>query len=931
MILVPDSLITASDESLPQRIKKVFDSCDKETQEYLKAILREIVEAGSSTLYQDLWRADYIEQPVSIDTFLESDTYLGKTNRNGQAVYPAWRTALRDIFNSGNKYDEVVFSGATRIGKTTTAITGAAYMLYRLMSLKDPQRYFNKKEVSKFSILFFNITKDLAKGVAFREFNDTLKASPWFSAHGKFTNSDRNFVYVPDGDKIVIDFGSDGAHALGMQIFCVTGDTEILTDAGFRRIDALSGSTQMLAQYNIESRHIVYSSALIRRTGYTREVVSIELQDGTIIQGTRDHRMLMSDGQYMCMGDILPGQRLLLSAVGDDSRYTHVTDVTTNQYARRIPVYDVIDAKPNHNFLIRCSSGNAIVAHNCAIMDEAAFSKAGVKDINKAKAHMKNTYNTISARIKGTFRQNGEVYGKLFAVSSKNTDSDFLETYIQDQINSGAGEHMYVFDKPQWEVMPESMFHKEKFYVAVGNRLQRGFVVPDNQTDEASLADLKTQGFKLITPPIDMRPEFIADYDIALRDLAGISIPGTLSFISQESLTSCISTELRNPFFNDILQIGTKDNLCIEEFFHQDVLPPHAKRWPLYIHLDLSLNTDRTGISGVWISGRKDSETLSGDVLSQISFTHAFSVALEAPRGDKIPYEKIVLFLYWLMKQKFNIARISRDQFQSEYLGEQLESKGFTVDKISLDRTPDGYMALRSVLLEHRIDMLNCSILQDELIHLQRDAGTGRIDHPVGGCFTGDTVISLVDGRQLTIDDLIIEQQFKTNWVYTVNEQTLDIEPKRILSAHQTKVADGICKIILSNGQTIRCTPEHRIMLSDGSYIEASHLNRHSKLMCLGKAVCVVQVEYYNITCKVYDLTIEDNPNFALAAGVFVHNSKDVADSFAGSVWNAIQNNESIKIPMNRSMVRTIAAVNSVHSPSSDLNSLFGINNMKLR
>lgn len=785
MILVPDSLITASDESLPQRIKKVFDGCDKETQEYLKAILREIVETGSSTLYQDLWRADYIEQPVSIDTFLESDTYLGKTNRNGQAVYPAWRTALRDIFNSGNKYDEVVFSGATRIGKTTTAITGAAYMLYRLMSLKDPQRYFNKKEVSKFSILFFNITKDLAKGVAFREFNDTLKASPWFSAHGKFTNSDRNFVYVPDGDKIVIDFGSDGAHALGMQIFC-------------------------------------------------------------------------------------------------------------------------------------------------AIMDEAAFSKAGVKDINKAKAHMKNTYNTISARIKGTFRQNGEVYGKLFAVSSKNTDSDFLETYIQDQINSGAGEHMYVFDKPQWEVMPESMFHKEKFYVAVGNRLQRGFVVPDNQTDEASLADLKTQGFRLITPPIDMRPEFIADYDIALRDLAGISIPGTLSFISQESLTSCISTERRNPFFNDILQIGTKDNLCIEEFFHQDVLPSHAKRWPLYIHLDLSLNTDRTGISGVWISGRKDSETLSGDVLSQISFTHAFSVALEAPRGDKIPYEKIVLFLYWLMKQKFNIARISRDQFQSEYLGEQLESKGFTVDKISLDRTPDGYMALRSVLLEHRIDMLNCSILQDELIHLQRDAGTGRIDHPVGGCFTGDTMISLVDGRQLTIDELIIEQQYKTNWVYTVNEQTLNIEPKRILSVHQTKVADGLCRIILSNGKSIRCTSEHRFMLSDGTYVEASHLNPDRELMCAGELVYVLRIEYYNIICKVYDLTIEDNPNFALAAGVFVHNSKDVADSFAGSVWNAIQHNDSIKIPMNRSMVKTIAAVNSVHSPSSDLNSLFGINNMKL-
>ena len=53
--------------------------------------------------------------------------------------------------------------------------------------------------------------------------------------------------------------------------------------------------------------------------------------------------------------------------------------------------------------------------------------------------------------------------------------------------------------------------------------------------------------------------------------------------------------------------------------------------------------------------------------------------------------------------------------------------------KISLDRTPDGYDALKSVLLEKRIDMLDCELLQSELIHLQRDSVSGCLDHPVGG------------------------------------------------------------------------------------------------------------------------------------------------------------------------------------------------------
>ena len=31
-------------------------------------------------------------------------------------------------------------------------------------------------------------------GVAFREFNDTLKASPWFNKHGHFSKSEEKFL-----------------------------------------------------------------------------------------------------------------------------------------------------------------------------------------------------------------------------------------------------------------------------------------------------------------------------------------------------------------------------------------------------------------------------------------------------------------------------------------------------------------------------------------------------------------------------------------------------------------------------------------------------------------------------------------------------------------------------------------------------------------
>ena len=571
--------------TLPQRIKNIYKTCAPSEQEYLIKILEELSRSGTSTTYDNLWLQDYIEIPVDLDTFLCDDRYLGRTNQNGNSVYPFWKQSMHDIFDAGNQYNQCVFTGATRIGKTSTAITCSCYMLYKMMCLRDPQRFFNKKDVSKFSIMFFNITKDLAKGVAFREFNDTLKYSPWFCNRGKFSKSERNFYYIPDGNKIDMEFGSEAAHSIGKQIFI-------------------------------------------------------------------------------------------------------------------------------------------------AFMDECNFARAGIKDISKAKLRMKELYDSVVARVEGTFRIHGEVWGKLFVVSSKKSDNDFIENHVHTQLEAG-NEHMIVFDKPQWEVLPKSQFSDDTFWIAVGDRHRRGFVIEDDS--ESALNELREQGYQLMEVPIDVKSNFIADFDISLRDLAGISIPGVLSFITQEVLDGCMSHTRRNPFYQTILEIGTKDSYTIEEFFHSEFVSNELKRSPMFIDVDLSLNNDKSGISGVAITGRKDIESDSGKIISMPAFTHVFSVDIKAPTGDKIPYAKITAFIKWLRKSGFNISRISRDQFQSEYMAQLLEHEGFDVDKLSVDRTPDGYIAMRSLLLEQRIDMLPVKLLQDEFIQLQRDSLTGKVDHPVGG------------------------------------------------------------------------------------------------------------------------------------------------------------------------------------------------------
>ena len=88
----------------------------------------------------------------------------------------------------------------------------------------------------------------------------------------------------------------------------------------------------------------------------------------------------------------------------------------------------------------------------------------------------------------------------------------------------------------------------------------------------------------------------------------------------------------------------------------------------------------------------------------------------------------------WLEKMGFNLRTggLSADQFQSEYMIQLFEAQGWEVSNISLDRTPDPYTGCQSILLENRIDMLDNALLQDELVHLQRDPLSGKIIIPQG-------------------------------------------------------------------------------------------------------------------------------------------------------------------------------------------------------
>ena len=110
-----------------------------------------------------------------------------------------------------------------------------------------------------------------------------------------------------------------------------------------------------------------------------------------------------------------------------------------------------------------------------------------------------------------------------------------------------------------------------------------------------------------------------------------------------------------------------------------------------------------------------------------------------------------------------------------------------------------------------------------------------------GGCFAGATKVALADGRNLSFRELLKEwQRGKVNYCYTIKKDgSIGIE--KILNPRITQKEAQVVKIRLDNVEEIVCTPDHKFMLRDGSYIQAKDLAPNMSLMPLGRKLSEIK------------------------------------------------------------------------------------------
>ena len=113
---------------------------------------------------------------------------------------------------------------------------------------------------------------------------------------------------------------------------------------------------------------------------------------------------------------------------------------------------------------------------------------------------------------------------------------------------------------------------------------------------------------------------------------------------------------------------------------------------------------------------------------------------------------------------------------------------------------------------------------------MRGDKGS-RVETLAGACLALDTKISLLDGRDLQLKDIIKEfEGGKELWSYSINPQTGEIVPGLITWAGVTRKDTDVVKITLDNSGTIITTLDHKFPTRFNGIKEAKDLQPNETL-----------------------------------------------------------------------------------------------------
>ena len=381
------------------------------------------------------------------------------------------------------------------------------------------------------------------------------------------------------------------------------------------------------------------------------------------------------------------------------------------------------DLRFPHNVIVKPVAGHdqAAIGQNVigGILDEVNFmavvEKSKLATDGGIYDQAVSNYNAIAQRRESRFMVKGTVPGMLCLVGSRNYPGQFTDMKERE---ARANPRIYVYDRRLWEIRPEK-FIGPKFRVFVGDETRKPRMLDDKEA-------VRPEDVKLVVEvPIEYRQRFEADILAALRDVAGVSTVALHPFI--------MDTQAVAEGFGTVESIGDAE-VCD---FVASKLIVHPERFlnpqePRFVHVDLGVSSDSAGVAIGCVPAFKAIQR--GDEVEMLPLIR-YDLVLEVrpPRGGEVEFENIRRLLYMLRDLGLNIRWVTFDSFQSVDSMQMLRQRGFIVGVQSVDEKPDAYNTLKQAFYDRRVLVPAHAKAQLELVRLERDPKTRKIDHPTRG------------------------------------------------------------------------------------------------------------------------------------------------------------------------------------------------------
>lgn len=119
--------------------------------------------------------------------------------------------------------------------------------------------------------------------------------------------------------------------------------------------------------------------------------------------------------------------------------------------------------------------------------------------------------------------------------------------------------------------------------------------------DDSLVDEFRRKGYDMWQVPIGYLETFQNNVDEAICSIIGIATASTLKFLSGARLEQIKTDSYQNPFVKDVIEVGNSpdDHLQYMNFFDMSRVDPSDIGRPMFIHLDMSVSNDKTGIAGV--------------------------------------------------------------------------------------------------------------------------------------------------------------------------------------------------------------------------------------------------------------------------------------------------------------------------------------------